>query len=312
VADFDFTVDTTEMADSIRGVSHHVNGVTAAVVTMQLAVVYAEKAGADRICENVDRGFYSLIRSQITQKIAALRSKVDSRIMEMRQQAVSLGAVKTRMERDFNMIANRYGKLFRSLDASLSSKVFELDKAAVKLVSKDISQITSRARAMQASVPMHQIETINTREEIAAAHIKANAARAITSMHRFVLGATQQRLLVSRMLGDVAATENRICSLPIIVFESDALRTQLSQWGYRIPVAPDRAIAAKLERAIQNAVYGDLANRGWGAADRAQVEQITLQFRRTTESSAVSERVRKQMMTLFTNSAWQQLTGVKA
>jgi len=80
---FNFTVDTNPMANSIDGVADHVDGTTTAVVAMQTAVVIAEQKGAEKICNNVNFGFYSLIRSQISQKIATHKSKADAKIMEL-------------------------------------------------------------------------------------------------------------------------------------------------------------------------------------------------------------------------------------
>ena len=99
------------MAQTVGTVSTHVNGTTAAVVAMKAAVVQAEKEGADHVCEKVNKGFYTLIRSQISQKIATLRSEVDSQLMRLNQQRKQLTAIRQRMERDYQMICGRYLKL---------------------------------------------------------------------------------------------------------------------------------------------------------------------------------------------------------
>ena len=68
MANFSFTVDTREMADGLYSVAPHVDGATGAVVSMQTAVIMAEKRAAEDICRNVNRGFFSLIRSQIRKR----------------------------------------------------------------------------------------------------------------------------------------------------------------------------------------------------------------------------------------------------
>jgi hypothetical protein len=87
---FKFTVDTKPMAEEIKSVSRHVNGTTGAVVAMQTAVVIAEERAAEHVCNNVNKGFYSLIRSQISQKMAKLQSDVDSHLMQLVQQKNAL------------------------------------------------------------------------------------------------------------------------------------------------------------------------------------------------------------------------------
>src|SRR5580704_2289557 len=122
MAHFNFTVDTEPMASSIDGVAVHVDGTTAAVVAMQTAVVIAEEKGAAKICNNVNFGFYSLIRSQISQKIATHKSKADAKIMELQQQSISLVAIKSRMEKDYMMLASRYTKHIEGLNKALRAR----------------------------------------------------------------------------------------------------------------------------------------------------------------------------------------------
>ena len=83
---FNYTVDTRPMADEISSVARHVNITTGAIVAMQAAVILAEQKAADHVCKNVNRGFHSLIRSQISQKMAKLQSEVDSHLMQLAQQ----------------------------------------------------------------------------------------------------------------------------------------------------------------------------------------------------------------------------------
>ena len=48
--------------------------------------------------------------------------------MQLNQQRKQLLAIKSRMERDYNMISARYLKLFNGLNQNLRQRVFELDK----------------------------------------------------------------------------------------------------------------------------------------------------------------------------------------
>ena len=199
MASFSYTLDTNEMASSLDGVSSHVNGVTAAVVAMQVAVIAADTAAANKICKNVDRGFFSLIRSQISQKIAKLRAETDSRFMEMRQQSHALAAIRSRMERDYQMIAGRYARTFQSIDRSMRARVFELDRAVSTLVHREAERVQTRVLSLQAQVPMHQSESVTGAQRIAASQTKRNALRAINDMKRDLAEAR-------RMFADMGVT----------------------------------------------------------------------------------------------------------
>ena len=128
MATFNYTVDTNPMASEIGTVSSNIKGTTTAVVAMQTAVILAEEKAADHVCSNVNKGFFTLIRSQISQKAAKLQSEVDSHLMRLNQQRKQILAIKGRMERDYNMISGRYTKLFTGLNQNLRQRVFELDR----------------------------------------------------------------------------------------------------------------------------------------------------------------------------------------
>ena len=82
-----YTVDTKPMANEIKNVSSSVSKTTIAVAAMQTAVILAEEKAtqkvllaeekaANLVCSNVNKGFYSLIRSQISQKMAKLQLRL--------------------------------------------------------------------------------------------------------------------------------------------------------------------------------------------------------------------------------------------
>lgn len=79
MAEFDFVVDTTPMAETVSSVSNHVTATTAAVVAMQTAVIASEKR-LPKICNNVDAGFHSLIRSQLSMKISVAYTEMQAKL----------------------------------------------------------------------------------------------------------------------------------------------------------------------------------------------------------------------------------------
>jgi hypothetical protein len=133
MADFQFNVDTRPMADSVDGARGNINGVTVAVTAMEAAVIATERASAKKICENVDNGFYMLVKSQISQKAVAAYTEMTSKQITLLQLAKALDNVKRQMEGDYSMITRRYAKLFQSLNKALETRVKELDRPAMQL-----------------------------------------------------------------------------------------------------------------------------------------------------------------------------------
>ena len=200
MAYIDCVVDTQPMAQEIDSVSNHIKGTTAAVVGMQAAVIKAEEEASNHVCENVNRGFYTLIHSQISQKIAKLKSEVDSHLMQLNQQRKQLLAIKSRMERDYNMISARYLKLFNGLNQNLQQRVFELDKPTIEFAVKDVDKITNRTRLLPGAVPVVQLESLEMSQRILASNIKYRGLSVINSMKRFLRDMYAQKRLTDQIL----------------------------------------------------------------------------------------------------------------
>jgi hypothetical protein len=123
-----------------------------------------------------------LIRSQISQKIAIHKSVADAKIMELEQQSISLSSIKNVMEKDYNMLANRYTKLFTSINKALQSRIFELDKPTTTFINKDIFPITTRPKQLSASPSTSQSESVTSSQLISVSNTKYNALRNISSI----------------------------------------------------------------------------------------------------------------------------------
>lgn len=299
MANFSFTVDTREMADGLYSVAPHVDGATGAVVSMQTAVIMAEKQAAEDICRNVNRGFFSLIRSQISQKIAISRSQVEARLLELRDQSQKLASVKTTMQRDFQMIAARYTKLFRSLDAALLSRIHEADTKLLDLVNKDVARLRGRTRVLQASVPVHQMESVSSSQWIAASNTRSKASAAIGAMSRFIQESNQQDRLSSSVLSGDKATADATLLLPFALVDCDSLQTRQRQWSYHTPTPPDSEVGKRVKGAIERSVFPALSQIQWREPEERDRENVASCLRELIDRAKLNERVRAHVLRMY-------------
>ena len=310
MANFDFTVDTQQMADGLYSVAPHVDGATGAVVSMQAALIMAEKRAAEDICSNVNRGFFSLIHSQISQKMAICRSQVEARLLELRDQSQKLLSVKATMQRDFQMIAARYTKLFRSLDGALLSRIHELNTALVDLVHKDVGRLGSRTRTLQASVPVHQLESIALSQQIAASATRARASLAISAMSKFIQESNQQDRLAASILGGGNADSDSTILLPFALIECDSLQTRQRQWEYRAPTAQALVVSPQIKGAIERGVLAALPQIRWREQGARERENVTRGVQQLISQAKLDERVRAHVLRMFSAVQPQALFGV--
>ena len=304
MATFNYTVDTKPMAEEIRSVSHHVNATTGAVVAMQTAVIFAEEKAADHVCNNVNKGFYSLIRSQISQKMAKLQSDVDSHLMQLVQQKNALLSIKNRMQRDYNMIAGRYGKLFNGLNANLKQRVFELDKPTIDFAVKEVDKVSNRTKYLTATIPITQLESISLSQRIVASNIKHKGLNVINSMRSFLFEMNTQKKLTDQILiNDNRYTGTATIYIPVVICECNRDKTDSKNLEV---IVSDIELDNFSKSAIQNTAYAEINQVEWSQKTIPNSE-IKSEFSKLISSSTKSQRVKDLAMQLFQSNNFQTI-----
>ena len=302
MAYIDCVVDTQPMAREIDTVSHHIKGTTAAVVGMQVAVIKAEEEASNHVCEKVNQGFYTLIHSQISQKIAKLRSDVDSHLMQLNQQRKQLLAIKGRMERDYNMITNRYLKLFNGLNKNLQQRVFELDKPTVEFAVRDVDKVSNRGKQLPGTIPVAQVESLEVSQKILASNLKHRGLTVIDSMTRFLRDMYDQKKLTDRiLLPDRISDEKDAIVIPVLICESNYDRYD----NRRIDiVAPQSTLSAEAQRRIQSTIGESISELEWSDGEEPGNE-LKSEFDKYLSASGASARVKETASRLFLSHCYQ-------
>lgn len=303
---FDCVVDTSEMADEIKSVKKHVNATTTAVVGMQAAVIKAQADGANHVCAKVNQGFYALIHSQISQKMAALQSKVDAQLLRLSQQRKQLTAIRQRMERDYQMISARYLKIFNSLNRNLTQRITEIDRPVILFATTEADKITNRSNQLVSTVPMGQSESIKASQTVTSSNLKYRAAKAIESIDSFIsdsddLKSITDRILLNRPVADGQVTLNA----PVCVAEStiDASGNRQTR-VYMSEIGISKEARQTIETRIAAAYHdGDLP---WRKPNKIHPE-VANYFNQLVGTSNIGKRQRKVMLALFGRSNFETL-----
>ena len=298
MAYIDCVVDTNPMAHSINTVTHHINGTTAAVVGMKAAVIKAEQDAAEHVCSNVNRGFYTLIRSQISQKMAKLRSEVDSLLMQLNQQRKQLTGLRNRMERDYNLTSSRYLKTFTSINRNLRQRVYELDRPVMDFATKDMEQVTNRTSQLTAVVPLSQEESVKQSQHIIASNIKYRGMQVVRSASRFLEGSRDLNEMTAKVLlpENIAKPSEQIL-YPALVCES---RIDAADNRSTAVFVTNRGISPQAQGTIRSAVSAAAVGAQWIPAPVSPA--LAGEFGRLVDSSDMSQRVREMAMKMFNAS----------
>lgn len=300
---FEFTVDTKPMADEISSVSRHVNVTTGAVVAMKAAVVLAEEKAANHVCNNVNRGFYSLIRSQISQKTAKLQSEVDSHLIQLMQQKKALIAIKSRMNRDYNMIAKRYIKLFNGLNSNLKQRVFELDKPTINFAVKEVDKFSNRTKYLTATIPITQNESLKNSQQILSSNLKSKGFNVIGSMRDFLMEMNTQKKLTDRILiKDGRYRENAVIYIPVAISEK-----LLNGRDSSIEVTLSNTVLDNYTKSeITNSVMESIPQLNW-KDENDVIAEVKSEYVKLVAETPKSDRVKELAMKLFLSNNYQTI-----
>ena len=303
MANIDCVLDTNPMAEEINTVSNHIKGTTTAVVAMQTAVVLAEKKAADDVCNNVNTGFYTLIRSQISQKIAKLQSDVDSYLMQLNAQKKQLLAIRGRMERDYNMISSRYLKLFNGLNQNLKQRIYELDKPTINFAVKEIEKGSNRTKYLTATVPVSQLESLAASQKIIASNVKFRGLKVINSMTNFLADMSEQKKLTDRIMLEKGNVENSTLSVPVVISECNFDKFD----NKNIDIQMNNVqLGEQTQSAIKNTVISNIENIKWQPSKEIDNE-IKSEFSKFLSIAGSSQRVKDMANKLFMANNYQIL-----
>ncbi len=295
---FNYHIDTQPLAEEMGNVSKNVNLTTGAVVAMQAAVIAAEERASDIVCDNVNKGFYSLIRSQISQKLAKYKSDYESKRMLLSHQKRALVSVKSIMERDYNMISKRYTKLFNSLNSNLQTRIFEVDKPMIDFSYRDIGRMTNRSKYLTAVVPMTQLESIASSQKIVSSNIKQRGLNAINSIKAFILEMHKQESLTNRILVDDNIGRNSEAYLPVALceFQNDPSGNRVTDF-----FSPGESLNPEAIASISNTLHTELHNTLVNQ-DIHNLQEVKNEFMKLISDSKRSARVKDVAMELFYSS----------
>ena len=290
------TVDTAPMAAEIQSVSNHVKGTTAAVVTMQSAVIAAENQGANKVCANVNRGFFTLIQSQISQKIANKQSRVEALLMHLGQQKRQLLSIKANMEREYGRIAERYLRIFTSVNKELESRIRQVDQPVFELVNKHMVTSSNRMNALSGWVSISQMEGLTQGQQILVSKMKHNAQVALEQATDFLAQIGEQRLLTDKVLiSNPMGNDDQTYQIPIVVWETLNDESGIPRTEVNSPEVLSKVDTDQINNSIRSS--NELF---WNKEDKSLM--IAEEFDRLLDSASSNTRVKDLIKKMYLSS----------
>jgi len=223
--DVNIFVDTSSFDRSVQHCENNVDLLTGAVVATEVAEIASIKENSIKVADTIIGGFFSYIRSEISQQIAELTQNIDAQLMHLKELMQSCRSKKNQMEGDFNRISGRYVKIFEDLNNELSNRIYELDKPTFVFKKEtDNQKIRTSDNELVNTVAIFGTESGDLQSMISTSIAKKRALDTINKAKMFLwqqrkLNTTiQQSMLNESMTSSIFA--------PICYLETSSVRNQ--------------------------------------------------------------------------------------
>ncbi len=302
MSDFNITVDTSEMADSLDVVNSNVRGVTGSVVAMQSAVVIAQQRASENICHNVDTGFFVLMKSQFDQKIAAVSSKMLAKMQQMESFKKQIDKIMLTMQDDYDRIKKRYTKHFNSLNQALETRIHELDKHAYEISRNyNLSQFKTGGEVLKAILYGDDTQVLNVKE--VGATVKSKSLKSIAIMANDVIEQKKYSNSVQNILKDGSPSSPKEEFVPVIFSESDSIIAE-STTVKKVFTSSDAHFSTDskyINQLKENSYFLE-----WKEAGETDFASVKTSFEQKVNQEISDERIAKEILRLFNASKWQE------
>lgn len=292
--DIDCLVDTIPMAEKIQRVGQNVEHTTMAVVAMKTAVVEAEKSGAQHICQNVNRGFFTLMQSQLSAKLAQKKSRTEALMAQLAMQKRRLLEIKNSMENDYQRICTRYGRIISSINKQLEQRIIDLDKPVYKFCTNDIATCTNRKLTVSGIAPIVQKEDVQTAQRINSSVLRRDGEYAINHLKDFLMEFAKSDHEVRCHTIESLPAQDCTFYLPFVMMPV----TVDSEGTQSLYITPPESLSIKNAQRSVREISSQVNTFGWVPEESVSSETKT-EFLRILAESEQPDRVKKMIKRLY-------------
>lgn len=226
-------VDTEPFDASVQDCSASVGNLNGAVVAMNAAQVASINQASEDISSHVVSGFFGMIKSELSQNMAALLAKFKAVFELLTSNAKRVEKQQIVMQDDYQRISSRYSKIFSDLDEELEKRVAALDKNVFE-ISRRIQgeQLNNETARKVAQFVLGTNEDDILQQELLIANTKAKVLGAMQSLSGNVVQQAVYSNQVKSIVEDKKTQEARQSFVPVIFTESASLDSDKESTSY--------------------------------------------------------------------------------
>ncbi|MFA6938318.1 MAG: hypothetical protein WCQ67_08815 [Treponema sp.] len=222
--DINVTVDTAPFDGSVLNCNRQLDVLAGSVVAMNSAQCAAINESGNAISDHVTNGFFTMIKSELSQNMASLFSKINSGLGLILEKTKQVKKQQQVMESDYSRTKARYVKLFNDLDEECRKRVLELDRKAFEL-SKEVQheQISDNQTKQVSNTYTEMNDGCIVNQQLSTACIRSKTGNVIQDLAKNV----EQQLVYSSKVNSILYNKpvNKIESIciPVLFTEQSSL-----------------------------------------------------------------------------------------
>ena len=180
-------VDTDPFDASVVNTNGKVNSLTGAITATEAAEIAAIETSSKKVAQTIVKGFFGLIRSDISQQVMELTKSIESHLYHLKEMGKRCVDKQRQMEVDYNRLANNYMKIFADLNNELDHRIHELNRPVFDF-RKDCVAQTDRMVSddLISTVTVSASEEAALLAQIQASFVKKRAMDTIDTANRFL------------------------------------------------------------------------------------------------------------------------------
>ena len=296
---FDYTVDTEPMADRLNDVRSSVTALNGVVAAMQTAVINAEQKAAADVCNSVDAGFYGLIASQISQKIAHVEPSVISGQQLLMSIKRDMCKIQPNLEKDYNRCLRTYSSTFKQINKTTKEHLMALDKNAFNLIELFRKQCIQHQSDRSAFSLLMDNDVNHVRQLGTQTHVMDNAKTGITDVSAYK---DEYNLLEKKqevLAGNKKIETEEILKVPALYMDFDDVNGSDQKADVYLVPGIEKSCASR----IKNKVSMDMTANEWYAMSDEEMNLLKQDVKSLCAKANCSERLTSELNRLMEESA---------
>ena len=219
-------VDSDIFEESVDDCNGTINALSGTVMAMNAAQCEAITQSTENISKSLINGFYSIINSELSSKIATLDSDFKVRIMLLMEQSKEVTNRKHVMDSDYARIASRYHAVFSELDKETNKRIAMLDSKVFSLSENVQKKILSIASDNSAKHYVFAQEGGGYCINMLISGLLRKVRSVLTSMHEYIAQEEVFSATTAHSLNQGAIADRIEVCIPVVFTACDLLEDE--------------------------------------------------------------------------------------